>query len=46
VTASTTANVSLIWDLPIVEGDYLEIFVANTTGTSDVSALNLIARIK
>lgn len=46
VTASTTANVSLIWDLTIVEGDYLEIFVANTTGTSDVSALNLIARIK
>lgn len=46
VTATTTANVSLIWDLPVVENDYLEIFVANTTGTNNVAALNLIARIK
>lgn len=46
VSASTTANISLLWDLPIEENDYLELWVANITGTNNVDAVKIVARIK
>lgn len=46
VTASTTANMSLIWDLPMVKDDYLELWVANITGTNDAGSIKIVARVK
>ena len=46
VSSTVSANVGLIWDLPMVENDYIEIWVANTTGTNNVDAVKIVARAK
>jgi len=44
VSSSASANVGLIWDLPMVENDYIEIWVANTTGTNNVDSVKIVVR--
>tara|TARA_R110000737_G_scaffold77238_3_gene108355 strand:- start:3866 stop:5443 length:1578 start_codon:yes stop_codon:yes gene_type:complete len=46
VTATTTANVSLIWDLPLNTNDYVEIWVENNDNSNNVTIDNIVYRIK
>ena len=46
VTATTTANVSLIWDLPLNTNDYVEIWVENNDNSNNVTIENIVYRIK
>ena len=46
VTSTVSGNISLVWDLPMIENDYIEIWVANTTGTNNVDAVKIVARVK
>lgn len=46
VTASTTANISMVWDLPLDGGDFLELYVENNDSTTNVNVLKAIVRVK
>ena len=46
VTANTTANISVVWDLPLNTNDFIEMWVENNDNSSNVVIQRIVCRAK
>ena len=46
VTATTTANISVVWDLPLNTNDFIEMWVENNDNSNNVVIEHIVCRAK